>query len=149
LAPPPNGILWLGQGIVPIDFLPDVVEEGELGSRQGQPLSLLLVAARQRVGHHVHGARLILHDEVEPQQLACPLVLRNRCETLVEEEAKTPVIHAHHETAPPQVRAPMPNRLDEPDQLALVGSELGVTRRDGPAEERDRPSSLMKHGAKA
>jgi len=70
-------------------------------------------------------------------------------ETLVEEEAKTPVIRAHHETAPPQVRAPMPNRLDEPDQLALVGSELGVTRRDGPAEERDRPSALMKHGAKA
>jgi hypothetical protein len=34
--------------------------------------------------------------------------------------------------------------LDKADQLAFIGSKLGVARRDGLAEESDRTGALMK-----
>jgi hypothetical protein len=39
LGTPRDGIPQLGQGSVPIDLLPNVVEKGKLGGREGQQLS--------------------------------------------------------------------------------------------------------------
>ena len=43
----------------------------------------------------------------------------------------------------------MSHRLDEANQLAFVGGELGVVRRDGLAEERNWPGALMQHRSEA
>jgi hypothetical protein len=43
----------------------------------------------------------------------------------------------------------MSHRLDEANQLAFVGGELGVVRRDGLAEQRNWPGALMQHRSEA
>lgn len=57
------------------------------------------------------------------------------------------MISAHHETATPQIRPPVSHSLNKPDELALVGGQLGVPGRDGLAVERHRPCALMQDGA--
>ena len=57
------------------------------------------------------------------------------------------MIRAHHELPRPEIRAPVTNSLDEPNELALVCRELGMLRGHGAAEERDRPSALVEDSA--
>jgi hypothetical protein len=58
------------------------------------------------------------------------LVLWNGGETLVEEELQAVVVGADEEATPPQIWAPMANRLHESDELALVGRDLQMLWRD-------------------
>ena len=74
-------------------------------------------------------------------------MLRYRRQALVEDEAQAAMISTDDEAAPPQVRPPVAHRLDKPDELAFIGGELSVTRRDGLAEEGEGPGALVKNGA--
>jgi hypothetical protein len=74
-------------------------------------------------------------------------MLRNSGKPLVKQELQAVVVGADDEAAPPQVRPPVPDRLHQPDQLALVGRQLDVTRDEGPAEERQGARPLVEDGA--
>ena len=74
--------------------------EARHGQRQDRAL-LAGVVAVQRVGDGVRGARLVLHREVEAEELSHPMVLRDRREALVEEEFEAVVVGADEERAPP------------------------------------------------
>ena len=69
----------------------------------------------------IKAPRAILDGEVEPEQLAKPLVLRHGGQPLVQEELQAVVVGADEEPTPLQVRAPVPDGLHQPDELALVG----------------------------
>jgi hypothetical protein len=56
-------------------------------------------------------ARLKLHRELVPEQLAYPRVLRNRGKPLIEEELKAIVVSPHDERQCPQVWPPVADRL--------------------------------------
>lgn len=86
-------------------------------------------------------SRLVLHAKVKAEELACPLMLWNSGETLIQEEAQAAVVGADEEAAP------MADRLDEANQLAFVGSELGVARCSQLAEECHQVGALMKNSA--
>ena len=64
-------------------------------------------------------------------------MLRDRGEALVEEELEAVMIRSDGEAATPEVWAPVAYGVYEADELALVGGEGTVSRRDGPAEEGD------------
>lgn len=68
-------------------------------------------------------------------------MLWNSGETLIQEEAQAAVVGADEEAAP------MADRLDEANQLAFVGSELGVARCSQLAEECHQVGALMKNSA--
>jgi hypothetical protein len=59
------------------------------------------------------------------------------------------MVRAQDERPSPQIRPPVPHRLDEPDQLPLVGSELGMMRVDGATKERQWPVALVQDRAEA
>jgi len=65
--------------------LTKAVDEVETWRRQRQdrPRAVLGVAARQRIDDRVLGARLVLHGEVEPQELPDPVMLRDHGKPLV------------------------------------------------------------------
>jgi hypothetical protein len=104
--------------------------------------------APRRVGHRVQPPRSVLDGEVEPEQLADPLVLRNGGEALVQEVLQAIVISPHEELAPPQVRTPVSHRLNQPNELPLVCCQLQMPGGKRSAEERDGSGSLVEHGAK-
>jgi hypothetical protein len=83
---------------------------------------------------------VILDGEVEAEELADPLVLRDGGEVLVQQELEAVVVHTHMERPTPKVRSPVAHRLDQPDKLALVCHELVMASGEGAAEEGQRPS---------
>lgn len=58
------------------------------------------------------------------------------------------MVGADREWLHPQIWPPVTNRLDEPDELAFVGRELGVLGCYSSAEEGDRSASLVQDRAK-
>ncbi|KAJ1270264.1 hypothetical protein BS78_06G040800 [Paspalum vaginatum] len=68
---------------------------------------------------------------------------------LVEEVLQAVVVGLDDEASPPEVRAPVPDRLDEADELALVGGERAVARCHKPTEESDRVALLDQDRAEA
>jgi hypothetical protein len=129
----------------------ELLEECEFWARDGMDacLELVLVMTREGVYRDVEAARLVLDLKTIAKQLAHPGVLRDGGEALIQEVLETEVVSAHDELARPEVGMPMVHRLDEPDELALVGHQLGVLRGDLAAEERDRAPVLVNHRAKA
>ena len=110
---------------------PNVVDEAE--GRPGDGVKRrcvvgagLAVTAREGVGHGVEAPRAILHGEVEPEQLAEPLVLRDRRQSLVEEVLQAVVVGTDQEAAPPEVGPPKPHSLYQANELPLVGRQLDV-----------------------
>jgi hypothetical protein len=101
--------------------LPELVDEVEARSREGKELSLPGVAPGQCVGDGVRRARLVLDGEVEAQQLANPVVLRNGGQALVQQILQAVVIRLDGETAPPEVWPPVTYRLDQANEVTLVG----------------------------
>ena len=61
-------------------------------------------------------------------------MLRYRGEPLVEEVLEAEVVSLDDEVAPPQIGLSVPDRLDQADELALVGCERPMSGRDRPAE---------------
>jgi hypothetical protein len=114
-------------------------DEVETGRRDRHQLALS-VAAGQSIRNDVRGARPVLHSKIKAQQLP------DRGEALVEEVAV--VVRLDDEAPPPEVRPPVSDRLDQSDELALVGRQCLVTRSDGTAEECHRVALLDEHGAK-
>lgn len=106
-----------------------------------------LVATRQRVSHHVQCSRLVLNHEIKPQQFARPLMLRYGREALIQEEAEAAMICANHKPTSPKIRAPVSNRLDQPNEFAFVRRERSMAGRNGLAKESHRPRALMQHCA--
>jgi hypothetical protein len=76
-------------------------------------------------------------------------MLRYSGQALIKQIFEVIVLSLDHECAAPEIRSPMANRMDEADELALVGRELCVACDDGPTEEGDRPCALVQDGAKA
>jgi len=109
----------------------------------------LLITARQGVDHRVCLHRAELHTEIIAKQFAYPRVLWYGAEVLMEEELGGVVVCAHHERAGPQIRPPVPHRLDEADEFALIRREFGVLWCHWSTIERDWFTVLMKHDAKA
>jgi hypothetical protein len=66
---------------------------------------------------------------------------------LIQKKSQAAVVGADDERTTPEVRAPVAHRLDEPDELALIRRQLGVSRGDGPAEECDWPGALVKYSS--
>lgn len=95
-------------------LLANVVEQLERRDGQGPP------ARPPRCS----STRAVLHGEVE--QFTDPLVLRNRGQELVQHVLQVVVVRANCEVATPQVRPPMTNSQNEPNQLPLVGINLRV-----------------------
>jgi hypothetical protein len=76
------------------------------------------------------------------------MVLRDRGEALVEEVFEAIVVRLNDEAPPLEVRPPVPDRLNQADELALIGCQRLVTRSDGTAEECQWVSLLGEHDAK-
>jgi len=87
-------------------------DEVETGRRDSQQLTFLGVSARERVRHDVSRTRPVLNREVKAQQLPDPVVLGNCGEALVEEVFEAIVVCLDDEAPPPEVRPPVPDRLD-------------------------------------
>jgi hypothetical protein len=65
------------------------------------------VMAGERIRHCVQTTRSVLHREIEAEELANPLVLRNGGQTLVKQKFETVVICVNQEGTPPEVGTPM------------------------------------------
>jgi hypothetical protein len=94
------------------------------------------------IGDDVRGARPVLHREIEAQELAYPVMLRDGGEALVEEVLQTVVVGLDDEAPPPEMRPLVLYRLDEADELALICGLRAVARHHMPAEESDRMALL-------
>lgn len=70
-------------------------------------------------------------------------------EALVEEELQAVVDGTDEEATPPQIWAPMANRLYELDELVLIGCGLQMMWRERPAKEGQGPHTLVQNGAKS
>ena len=70
------------------------------------------------------------------------------CEALVEQEAKAPVVSPHHKPTSPEIRPPVPHGLNQANEFAFIGGELGVAWRDGLAEKGNWSGPLMENGTK-
>jgi hypothetical protein len=95
----------------------------EVEARRGQRQDRALragVAPGQRVGDGVHGTRLVFHRKVKAEELAHPMVLRDRREMLVEEELQAVVVGADEERAHPKVRPPVVHGVHQPNELPLI-----------------------------
>jgi hypothetical protein len=66
--------------------------------------------------------------EVEANEPAGPLVLRNRREALIEGKFQAKVVSLDDERSPPKVRPLVANCLDQCDELPLIGGEHGMPR---------------------
>jgi hypothetical protein len=98
----------------------EALNEVKAGRRNSHHLPYVIVAVGEGDDDDVHGARPVLHREIEAQELADPVVLRDRGEALIEEVLQAVVVGFDDE-APPEIRAPMPYHLDEADELTPVG----------------------------
>ena len=58
------------------------------------------------------------------------MVLRNRRQPLIKQILEALVVRLDEEGAPPQVRSPVPDRMDKADELTLVGGQCTVARSD-------------------
>jgi hypothetical protein len=59
------------------------------------------------------------------------------------------VVGADDEGIRPQIWPPVSDRLDESNELVLIGREFGVVWRHGTTEERNRATALMQHDSEA
>jgi hypothetical protein len=84
------------------------------------PTAASSVSRRESVSHRVRRAGLVLHGEVEAQQFADQVMLRDRGEALVEEVLEAVVVRLDEEAAPLEVWSPVADGEDEADQLPLV-----------------------------
>ena len=76
--------------------------------------------AGQRVHDGVELHCTVFDREVIPEQLGDPCMLRNRRQALVEEELEAPVVGSDGERPTPEVRPPMTDSLDQPNQLTFI-----------------------------
>ena len=123
------------------------IKVGEEGPRESHDRRLL-VTARQRIRDGVELPRAVLSGEVIAEQLGHPRMLRDHCQALVEEELEAPVVGSDGERPTPEVRAPMTDSLDQPNELALISWQLGMVRSNWPAEEGNGAITLVQHSAK-
>ena len=71
-------------------------------------------------------AWLVLNLKIVTKQLADPCVLWNCSEPLIQQVLEAAMICANNEFPRPKIRPPMPDRLNQPNKLALISRELGV-----------------------
>lgn len=76
-------------------------------------------------------------------------MLGNRGESLVQHEFEGVVVRSDDEVPTPQIGMPMADGLDQPNQLAFIGSKLEIARRKRSAEEGKCAVALMKHSPEA
>jgi hypothetical protein len=82
--------------------LAEFIEDGKRMSLYGRQFCCCLcVSEGQGVRHHVSRTGLKLNVKVEVDELAGPLVLRDCCKVLVEEELQAEVIGLDEEWSPP------------------------------------------------
>jgi hypothetical protein len=136
------------KGRVVLLSLSELVDKVEAQNREGKEFSLHGVAPRQRVGDGVRRARLVLDGEVEAQQLANPMVLRNGGQAQVQQILQVVVIRLDCETAPLEVWPPVAHRLDQTNELTLVGCQGLMSRCHRPTEEGDRMPLLDEDSTK-
>jgi hypothetical protein len=94
--------------------LVQVVDEGEPRCRHGECRRCLHVTTGEGVGDDVGVARFVLDLEVESQQLAHPMMLRDGCYALVEEELEAVVVGVDAEIPAPHVWPPMATTCTRP-----------------------------------
>jgi len=75
-------------------------------------------------------------------------MLWNRGEALIQHVLQRKMIGTNDETMTPKVGSPVPDRLNQADELALISSHLQVARREGLAEEGQGSGALMQDGTK-
>jgi len=111
--------------------------EVEARPRDGDDAPLVRVAAGQGVRHHVRRAGLVFDREVEAQQFPHPVVLGNCGEALIQQVLEAVMIRLDEEAAVPEIRPPVPDGVDETNELPFIGGKGAMARCDGSAEERD------------
>jgi hypothetical protein len=99
----------------------EMLNEVKARRRDSHHLPFFVVTAGEGIGDDVRGARPVLHREIEAEELADPVVLRNGDETLVEEVLQVVVVGLDDEVPSPEIRPPVSYRLDEADELVLIG----------------------------
>ena len=77
------------------------------------------------------------------------MMLRNCCQSLVEDELQGLVVGADDERTNPKIRAPVANCLGQPNQFPFISCKATMAWRERAAEEGDRPAVLMEHRANA
>jgi hypothetical protein len=129
--------------------LAEMRDEVESGSRENQDAPVVqCVPTREGVGYHIRRPRLVLEREIKAQELPHPMVLGNHREPLVQQVFEAVMISLDEEASAPQVRPPVPDGMDEADELPLIGGEGAVPGRDRPAEEGDWVAVLYQHRPK-
>jgi hypothetical protein len=98
---------------------------------------------RQSISDCVQPAGVVFNPEIKTKQFANPLMLWDHGEALVQHELERIMVHSHDEGMSPQIQPPMAHGLDQADEFVLIGSNLHVPRREGPAEERQWPVALV------
>jgi hypothetical protein len=99
----------------------EALDEVKARRRDSHHLPIFTVATGEGIGDDVRGARPVLHREIEARELAYPVVLRDGGEALIVEVLQAVVVGLDDEAPPPEIRPPVSYRLDEADELALVG----------------------------
>jgi len=130
-------------------FLAKLVDVVEPRGGDDQHQAIRHVTPGQGISDGVQGARLIFDREVKPEELPNPVVLRDRGETLVEEELQAIVVRPDDEAVAPEVWALVADGVNEADELPLIGGEGAMARRDGTTEEGDGVPVLEHHCSEA
>jgi hypothetical protein len=99
----------------------EALDEVKVRRRDSHHLPLFIVATGEGIDDDVHGDRPVLHREIEAQELADPVALRDGGEALVEEVLQAVVVGLDDEAPSPEIWPPVSYRLDEADELTLVG----------------------------
>jgi hypothetical protein len=99
----------------------EALDEVKARRQNSHHLPFIIVVMGEGVGDDVRGARPVLHREIEAEELADPVVLRDHGEALIEEVLQAVVVGLDDEALSLEIQAPVPYCLDEADELALVG----------------------------
>jgi hypothetical protein len=76
---------------------------------------LFCVTAGEGIRHRVEGPGLVFDGEIVAEELADPMMLRNRGEALIKQKLEAVVVCPHRETPAPKIRPPMPNGVHKAD----------------------------------
>jgi hypothetical protein len=136
--------LWSRRSRGELGFLgDDVWQRLYIVTNQGMYHGGILATVRQGVRRCVLAPRVELHRELESEEVADPRMLWDRRQALIKQVLEAEMICVHDEWASLEIRPPVLHDLDQPDQLPLVGGELGVVGSDGAAIESQRSGPLM------
>ena len=98
---------------------------------------------RKSIGDDFLATWFIFHREVEPQQLAHPMVLWNGSEALVQQKLQAVVVSFDDEHTSPKIWPLVVHGVRQTNELPLISGERSMTWSNGFAEIGNGAATLM------